>query len=311
VLPAETLQTLANWERRFPVDTWRVHGLPAWPVLRLHLGFSLVAQGRAIRLGRATPPFRALELVELAKVARAAARDPAGTYLAPRSADVLFLSQPGNRTRLGRSFVDRYFDPLADLLELHHRSSLLLEYHDVQVDYRVPRRRPALLVRPRVSLEQARAVAMCRLAAPPAPTGYADLAHEARSRHGVTPLTPVRLAERMLAIEFTSRYFGRLLHVARPRAVLVSCYYSMVGLALCLAARRQGVLSVDVQHGVTARNPAYDGWSRFPDGGYSLLPDRFWTWSEADAEAPRRSSLKAIVGGHPFAAPYRRRREPR
>jgi hypothetical protein len=85
-------------------------------------------------------------------------------------------------------------------------------------------------------------------------------------------------------------------------------YYTLVGMAFCLAARRAGIHAVDVQHGVTAGNPAYDGWSRVPDEGFEVLPSRFWCWSETDARPVRgwpaaaERHHRAFVGGHPWLA---------
>jgi hypothetical protein len=84
-----------------------------------------------------------------------------------------------------------------------------------------------------------------------------------------------------------------------------------VGSAFCLAGRRLGVPVVDVQHGVSVGNPAYDGWSRFPVGGFRSMPARFWTWSEADARPVRawpdaaRPAHQAVVGGQPQMALWR------
>jgi hypothetical protein len=101
----------------------------------------------------------------------------------------------------------------------------------------------------------------------------------------------------------------RILTVVQPKLVLVSCYYNFVGMALCLASSRRGVPCIDVQHGVTHKNPAYEGFGAFPTEGYALLPSRFWCWSEWDAEPvrawPSHDPVRRVfVGGHPWHASF-------
>jgi hypothetical protein len=66
-------------------------------------------------------------------------------------------------------------------------------------------------------------------------------------------------------------------------------------------------LCVDIQHGSQdGRHEAYNFWSAVPHGGYSVLPDIFWTWSEEDAgavnvwaERLEQPWHRGVWGGHP------------
>jgi hypothetical protein len=96
-----------------------------------------------------------------------------------------------------------------------------------------------------------------------------------------------------------------VLRVVKPKMAFVVTYYADLGPAFVLACRRQGILSVDLQHcPQEGAHKAY-GWSALPDKGYATLPAVFWNWTEKDAAYIRRwtSTLAApwhrsVHGGH-------------
>jgi len=104
----------------------------------------------------------------------------------------------------------------------------------------------------------------------------------------------------------TAHGFERVLKTVRPTLCFILGFFSTIGFALSLACRRQGILSIEVQHGgCGARNEGYC-WSALPDTGYAVLPSVFWTWTEADAAVIDGWSSKlkspwhrSIRGGHP------------
>lgn len=227
----------------------------------------------------------------------------------PPRADAVFLSRPSNRQRVGESWYDRQFDPIADILEEDGRSGLLLEHRAPGTPSRRPRHRRALAIDPSVLVRLPIAAMRAARDPPPQLDRYDDLLSHLRRHHPrIRPPSRAWLAFRTHAIASIARYFDHLLAVVQPKVALMSCYSSLVAMALSLAAARRGIPSVDVQHGVTVRNPAYEGWSRFPDRGYELLPRVFWCWSDADGRPvaawpdAARPFHRSITGGHPWIA---------
>jgi hypothetical protein len=137
--------------------------------------------------------------------------------------------------------------------------------------------------------------------------GFDGFAREVTRRYpGFPPVSHRWVARRAHLVGMVARYFEGVMRRTDARAAFCTVYYAFPGVAWCLAARRCGIPAVDVQHGVTLRNPAYEGWSRFPADGYELLPEVFWCWSDADA-APVRAwpaagqrRHRTVVGGHPW-----------
>lgn len=297
----DAIASLRSWEARFPVARWTVDGLHVWPLIRARLASRLLAVGR---------PVTASPVGLAASVSGSAAdllhRRVSRVRAVPRATAVM-LTRPANRQFIDGAWYDRLFDPITDVFETAGLSALHLEHRPVGVSHRTPRFRPAFITRPAVTRRNV--VAALRTVRGARLDGFEAFAQAVDKAHptirGVSPLWVARQAQ---SVELVARFFGGILEDSQARLAFCSVYYTVVGMAFCLAARRHGVPSVDVQHGVTAGNPAYDGWSQFPEGGYELLPDYFWAWSREDAAPvnswpePARRHHRTLVGGHPWLA---------
>ncbi len=87
----------------------------------------------------------------------------------------------------------------------------------------------------------------------------------------------------------------------QPKVILMSSYGGSY--YLCAAARQLGITTVDIQHGGMHRHHAMAAnWFNVPKGGYELLPDYFWCWTEQSAsyvQFEKEQHHKAIIGGNP------------
>jgi len=301
VLHTATVDALRSWEQSFPVETWRIDDLAVWPLLRIRLASRMLEVGRP-PVARVTRPLsgRLAALKALSPFDRTDAND--GT---PR--DALFLSRPANRQILNGRWYDRLLDPIADALEMEGSRVLQLEYRTAGSTYRLPRYRPAVPIRAAVTRRNM--AAALHFTASPRLDGFDEFVRSVRRSHPAIRVPSARgVARHAHAVDLIARDFERIIEGVRARIVFSCVYYTKVGMALCLAAHRRSIPVVDVQHGVTAGNFAYDGWSRFPTDGFSLLPSVFWCWSDEDARAVNgwpahvRSRHRAVVGGHPWFA---------
>lgn len=305
---SEAIDAVGDWEQRFPVHLWTLDGVPLWPDLRIYLAFQLMrpAARRESRMRAVRIPVT--EALDAARALVADARDLRHAHWTTPTAEFVTLSSPTNRVCVGTQFHDRFFDPIADVVEGVGGRLLQLENHRHGTEYRLPRRRRSLLVRPLVVRENALAAGLHYRHVAELPE-YPAFCEALRRSHPTLQIPgPRTAARRTYALLRVARAFGRLLERARPKLVLVSCYYNQMGMALCLAARRLGIPSLDLQHGVTLHNPAYAGWTRFPQDGYPQLPDMFWCWTDDDAAPVRgwpaqaRQRHAAFVGGQPWAS---------
>lgn len=307
MLHSETIARLREWEARFPVLEWAHGDLHLWPLLRIQLASDLLAAGRPAgaswHRSVLQAPWRRLTGT-LGPMLRGA-----GSTAVATPHDLLCLGRPANRQLVAGVWHERFFDPIADLAGEQGLTCLHLEHRSRGTDYRVPRQRPSMVVTGPVE----RRIVWARLRARPitALEGFGEFEQAVRARVPVSPVSRWWLGRRAAAVELVARYFEGLFARVAPRIAFCTVYYSVVGSAFCLAARRRGVPVVDMQHGVSVGNPAYQGWSRFPAGGFRSLPAWFWTWSEADAEPvgawpdAARPAHRVVVGGQPQIALWR------
>jgi hypothetical protein len=108
-------------------------------------------------------------------------------------------------------------------------------------------------------------------------------------------------------IEVTSEYVDYWSHALdrlRPRVIFLSSFSGAH--YICAAASKRGIPVVDVQHGgMNPYHPVAANWANVPDGGYELLPEIFWCWTERSAsyiDFPGNTRHRAVVGGNPKAA---------
>jgi|TARA_A100001518_G_C1226862_1_gene77648 hypothetical protein len=102
-------------------------------------------------------------------------------------------------------------------------------------------------------------------------------------------------------------FYLQLLQRYNPKAVFfVGFDYHY---ALVCAAKKLGIKTVDLQHGVQAGwSPVYNHWQAIPQQGYELLPDIFWVWGDYDAnkirenfgDDPEVCGVEPLIGGFPW-----------
>ncbi len=293
-------------ERRFPVADWRVGEIHAWPLIRKNLAENL-----------RTLPAEAAARGQLSRALRGALEQQRAAALdcrrnaRVRESDVLFLSNASCRSVVNARWMDRLCDPVRERLELMGHHCLHLELA-AQEQYRIPRWRNSKYMQQAVMWQHLGNILRPRqwedreveLA------GFEDLLDYVKQ--DIYPewrFSRAILLQSCSLLEKLALTFGRILGATQARLVFVMCYYGLTGLAAIHAARQRQILSVDLQHGVQGElHFAYGPWTNCPREGFTLLPDRFWCWSEADAgqinswatvTAPRHS---AFAGGNPWAS---------
>lgn len=299
---AAILQAVLRVERAVSLaaDHWLEDDIHWWPLYRLEL-YRLLFLTHASSSG--TAPTRS----RLGPALRQA-RGRTG----PRTDRPVWLVSDGiSYSRVGSHDVERFCEPLRSLCARTGVPTAVIDRGSVQARaYPAPTRWWA----PWAQRAKIAATVATRLSP--------DARHDAivadimagASRAGVVlpPLNPRRFDAMARAIKALARRVGAAMQQERPRAVFVVGYYDVGGYAYVLAAARQGIASVDLQHGVAGRfNLAYADWP--PEARqWRLLPRWFWTWTEADAGLVRQwadphadAPVRAVCGGHPFLQAWR------
>ena len=281
---SEVLDAINALEQSFPIASWRAGDIDLWPSYRLRLYGNVIDS-----LLLTKPPPDSLErLRRLAdRAARALWRVPLAAWH-DRGANAklrvdtaaVFLSDGVSFMRLNDTWFDRVVDPVMQALDTRGLHGLKLT---PLAEAHVPRQRPSRFVQP--AIDRIKLLATRRR--PPLDVPQFD-AFERAALVTFGPLTPSRewLQVQAARLDSLARWFGTWLGKSGANHAFVNTYYSLEGQAFVQAARRLGLRSIDLQHGMQGpHHAAYARWAVVPAGGYSTLPDEFWVWGQEEAAA--------------------------
>ncbi|HEX4375651.1 MAG TPA: hypothetical protein VHZ99_00705 [Steroidobacteraceae bacterium] len=312
-LHARYMALLADVESRFPVTEWRAGDLEVWPLVRTELYLALMKS----EFGSRVPPRRSLLRRALSRYATPcinlwkSRRDLEHWMPQVRRADAVLLGDGVSLDLDDGSWRDRHGEALLAALERRGLSVLQMQAGDLSrlpwhratyaaslVAQRANRRRRSIAIDLQLSQYEAFQHYLIEQRVLPVALCAADLGRGAlRSRVGT--------------VLGAAHEFERLLRRIRPSLAFVVTYYADLGPPFVLACRRQGILSVDLQHcAQEGAHRAYT-WSRVPPQGYAVLPAVFWHWTAADAaHAERWTTMlarpwhRALYAGHSHLTPY-------
>ncbi len=301
---SDLLDVLTDIENRYPVIEWTVANIPVWPLLRLRWFFrqwhrfytSSGPAASAVSMHRAgemlTGPLRAFASGARYRGERR-----------PRS-DVVFLSDGVSFARLGEHSVERFCEPLIQVAaDLHKTAEFWVPSHAYERTYLTAPR----FVQWRIDAANVQGALRGRLSPPSVNLpGHSEvvewLTRQGWSADELRLPQIISLGSRLRVI---ANAYKSMLRRVRPSVGFIVSYYGLEGMAFVLACRESGVLSVDLQHGVQGElHPAYGSWPQPSKQAFSLLPDRFWVWSDWEADVisrwSRTTSHAPVVGGNPW-----------
>jgi hypothetical protein len=278
---ARYLELVAAIERRFPVAHWSSGDVGIWPLARLELHADMYWAN----LGKIRPAVRESRLPRVARATRPVrnlwkSRHDLTHWVAhPRPAHAIFLGDGVSLDRVDGAWQDRFGEPIFCALEQRGLSTFIMQSGSLA---RLPWQRPTF------------AANVLAIDGVQPPAGFAtsaqlpaheDVAGFLRHEGVAAPsLDPDRLAGLARSVAATATAFERVLRVVRPALAFVVTYYTGLGPAFLLACRRQGILSIDLQHcPQDGAHKAY-GWSALPPDGYGTLPAMFWNWTAREAQ---------------------------
>ena len=295
-------------EREFPVARWLSGDVEVWPLARLDLYLDMYWAN----VGGELPKPRSFAIRALRAAATPVRNiwksrgDLQHCILRAAAADAIFLGDGVSLDLVDGAWQDRYCEPVIAALERRGASTFLMQSGELA---RLPWHRPtfaANLVALRGNLARVTSRATAVL------PDYERVLEFLTKNHVHAPsLSHDNLVGRANAVSATASAFERLLRRVKPRLAFVVTYYSGLGPAFMLACRRQGVLSIDLQHcPQEGAHKAY-GWNALPENGYATLPAVFWNWTQHDAAYIERWAHRlalpwhrSVHGGHTQLSPY-------
>jgi hypothetical protein len=299
------LSLVEQMERDFPVAAWRSGDLDLWPVVRMDLYLDMYRANVGGARGAVRPfPIRTLAFaVTLLKNLVRSRKDLRHWVLRPKPADIIFLGDGVSLDCIDGEWHDRYGEPLMSAFEKQGLSTFLMQAGDLS---RLPWHRSTFAANLIASRGQRSSFAAAEL------PRHDALLEFLRANDVLAPSLERRaLQQRASTLSSTAAAFQRVLRIVKPKVGFVVTYYSDLGPAFVLACRREGILSVDLQHcPQEGAHKAY-GWATLPKDGYATLPGLFWNWTARDAAHIARWADKlarpwhrSLYGGHTQLASF-------
>jgi hypothetical protein len=303
------LELVDEIERSFPVNEWRCGDVDLWPLARMDLYLDMMSA--ALPGAWSAPDDRGwLKVLTVLTVPLAnlwkSRKDLKHWVAIPRAAHVVILGDGVSLDWDGQGWLDRFSEPLIAALEDRGLATFSMQGGALR---RLPWARPTFAANQIAILGAIAARFTKERAKLP---GRARVVSFLESRGvAASSLEWGALELRGRLVSSVASMFERVLRVSKPRMAFVTAWYAGLGPAFVLACRRQGVLSVDLQHAPQDGSHKAYGWANLPAEGYSTLPAVFWTWTEADAarigrwinSTPKRWH-QSLHGGHTQLDPF-------
>jgi hypothetical protein len=308
---SDMIAALNEIESRFPVQEWRARDIDLWPSYRIRLFGAAIDSALLSEQKSITRWEKARRLIwrvnrTLMRVPLARLRDMSGNAHVQAGTQAILFSDGMSFTRLGDTWFDRIMDPLAEAYGAKNEAvlklTLLSEAH-------VPRWMPSVFVQP--ALDRVKFLAPYLEKPALELPAFEEVVTFARTRFGADVPSRDWLARQSARLDGLANWFGRIMARTGARHGFVNTWYSLEGMAFVLAARRAGIVSIDMQHGMQGpHHVAYASWLGAPGAGYTTMPREFWVWTDEAAETINRwsgqtSTHRAHVSGNPWFDTWR------
>ena len=302
--PSEYMDIVNDIEAKFPVDQWIINDIHVWPLIRAQLVRQMDFFLNKKLANRSQPGLTALRNIRrifdlnisFAKYLYAFISDHRrNDKIAGRNIDALFLTYCIDRVLVNDCFYNKMIDPIIERLDEHQIRSLVLEMSSTG-QYYIPRYKPSKYIQPCLDY---------LLFKNKIPLAKKSLGNSQLSRFDdfVKYLNGLNLRliipdirsikKEVVLIRDMASFLKKIIVQTSPAIGLSTQYYGRKGMALNLACREAGIISVDIQHGIQSDlHWAYGRWLRVPEKGYELLPELFWCWSDTEAEVIKKWNKK-------------------
>jgi hypothetical protein len=305
----ELIECFKRYEQTHAIEHYRCYDWNVWPLLRIATSYEALAQqrigfGKRLRslLHMSRPAWRLRRWInrhrESALGETFANIDVANRQSPPAAGHaVVVLTLSDRRQRLGDALYEIYADPLAEAFERRNVFPLIWE-RGVE---RWPRNRPSAWV----SRALARKMLSLSYPAPlPKPAWFDDFGPFASVLLG-RRVSWSETEARIQQVQQQSEVFGCWLKACGAKLLIAVCWYDAEVMAATLAAKRLGIVTTDLQHGLQgSAHLAYAGWATPPQEAYETVPDIFQVWGRDAAHRTLednpafRAQSKTLVTGN-------------
>ena len=291
-------------EEKFPVDEWIINDIHVWPLIRAQLVSQMDFFLNKKLVHRSRPGLTALRNIRrtfditasFVKYLYAFISDrKCNDKIVGRNIDALFLTHCTNRVLVNKYYYNKMVDPIIDRLDEQQFRNIVLEI-TWNGQYYIPRYKSSKYIQPYLDylLFKNKIPLIKKSFGNSQLSRFNDFVKYLDGLNLRLIIPDIRSIKKVVAIiSDIASFFKKIIIQTSPAVGLSTQYYGWDGMALNLACREAGIISVDIQHGIqNDLHWAYGRWMRVPEKGYELLPEIFWCWSETEAEVIKKWNKK-------------------
>lgn len=297
------LDYLNSFENQYPVESWMIKGVHAWPLIKIDLFFrhvdsenldsALTALNRKKRKDcllysvlQASISFFRFLLLFIKKKKRV---------------DVIFSDSSGHRVKYNGSYINRYFKPI-----IEHQQSILPSFKyltindDSEKTNRYPPDEPIFFIHKYLKGSKIWLKIFGRKKNINSLDGFEILLKELGSPKfeylNVDHKYINHIQKKVDNILTISQIIDVLIEKHSPKVIFELCYYTGLRFGINHSTHEKGVRTVEIQHGgMGADHVSYSGWAKLPAEGYNVFPQTFWLWDDSSNQL-----IKSWVGNHSY-----------
>jgi len=290
-------------EEDVQVNDWQVSGFELWPIVRIKLFFTLIfalekhtsSESTSMRLSLRQKLGILVDSV-FYRISIALKIKPVKTLYAGFFAHRISFK--------GKSF-NRFFDPMLDkengngLLMEYERPKTKLDYYEKKRVIEVYRLFPFFSFTRKGNIDIDSSI-----------VSQIKKVIEGASLHFGISLDVNKFLASLQSdinrVQVNKELYNFLFKKVKPSTVICLTYYNPSSMGIIAACKAMGIEVHEMQHGPQgALHAAYASWTKVPETGYQLLPDKFLCWNVSDASEinawATSSKHKAIAFGNPWA----------
>ena len=294
----KSVETIAEIEREFDVNSVRCENIQMWPLIRLALWTQLLHPEMNVMV----QPYHKKtmyplmdKLIRSTNIILKVLRSPDEYYKRLRSRErqlkelknkgsvaLLFFSRPEyHSVEICGKLVNPLLDPLIDFTRDKHRH-LKVELDSSLTRKKIPRSEPTNFIstsgyftKYKIMLKYRELNRIVKL------DNFSELKKTVSELINGIGINENYFLNQAKLVKQLHGFFTEILSVIQPKVVFLSCYYYPSAMALIRACRKLSIKTIDVQHGKQGKyHGMYTNWTKIPEEGYELLPDFFWVWGE-------------------------------
>lgn len=318
--PNKYMDLINEIEKNFPVDKWQINGIDIWPSIRLTVTSALIEQLTI----KNTPtkyqlPVKLSRLIENCMKSIKLIISHIQTNISDRKqnlslnqkADIVILSDMAYRTRINNLFYAKESDYFYDTFRRQGYSVQVLENNGASLN-RFPRYSSTSIIAGKLKcirvICKTKNIDANNFSLPEYDKFLSFLQKDQDLSFLAKHVQKKYIAKKIVEMEAYANFFEERLRCSHASIAMVVCYYTLVGQAFCLGARRAGIQCFDIQHGIAGTlHRAYGRWKKTPPTGFNTLPTGFWSWGKDDMSAIKSwgdaitPQAKVILGGNVWA----------